>query len=181
MRGTLIAAALAACALAAAPLRANEQPNYFGAAYVLGNFTPKAVDEALDLAGAHIQLGRELAPFFAVEGRAGSGFESVADINGVAITSRVEYWASVFGRLYLPIERVRPYALLGYTTGRATASATFSNVSVRVDDSAQDVSWGGGLELYGDESTAVMIEWVRYMDTDLYTIEAWAFGVSTHF
>lgn len=177
MRGIIIGAALALCSLS---VQASEKQNYIGAAYVSGTFKVPEVED-FAVTGAHVQLGRELAPFFALEGRLGTGVSNVSDVSGVAVSTRVEYWASVFGRLYADLDRVRPYALLGYTTGRATAQASSGSVTVSVDDTAQDVSWGLGLELYGDESTAVMVEWVRYMDTDLYTVDAWAFGVSTHF
>lgn len=167
--------------LAPAPAAAEEAArNYFGAALVSGEFAPEG-GPSFDVAGGHVQLGREVAPFFAIEARVGAGLENVDEVGNVDVTTQVEYWGSVFGRAYLPLDRVRPYALLGYTAGKASARAATSSGGIDASDSDQDTSWGLGLELYGDDKTALMIEWVRYMDTDIYRIDAWALGITTHF
>ena len=168
---------LALFALAPAVGMADTEPTYFGVCYVTGDFDAKQIDQSFDVVGLGAILGRELVPGIAVEGRLGGGLDQESTIGTTTVTARVQYWASAFARAYLPLDRVRPYALAGFTTGKARASAG----GIHVSDSDQDVSYGVGLELYADDQTAAFLECVRYMDTDTFSVEAASLGMVHHF
>lgn len=155
---------------------AVENSNYVGGAYVTGEYEAKGLGD-VDTTGVQLQFGRDLTRFFAIEGRAGTGFGNVTRFGSIDVETRVNYWASGFGKLFIDVSGVRPYALAGYTTGKATASTP----RLRLEDTDQDFSYGVGLELFAGEEGSVFVEWVRYMDTDIYRIEAWSFGVNARF
>lgn len=170
---------IATCLLAAAGVAVAAEPrHYWGGGVASGEYERDGVGRT-DVTGVQLHLGTELLPFFALEARVGTGFQNETEVAGVDVKTRVEHWGSLFARAFVDMDRVRPYALIGYTSGRAKAKVP--SIGLEASDSDQDVSYGAGVELYGNDSTALFLEWVKYFDTSDYTIDAWALGLSTRF
>lgn len=176
MRSIIAAACLWTAVMATSS--ASDLRHYWGAAYTSGEYQYEGIG-GTDITGAQLLIGSQILPFLSIEGRAGSSLQSNTKIANVEVNTQVQYWVSAFTRLSANFDRVRPYALVGYTTGRAKASAP--SLGLEASDTDQDISYGVGIELYADERTAAFVEWVKYFDTDLYTIDAWALGMSTRF
>lgn len=176
MRSIIATACLWAAITATAA--ASDIQQYWGAAYTSGEYEYEGIG-GTDITGAQLLIGSQILPFLSIEGRAGSSLQTSTKISNVEVKTQVQYWASAFARLSANFDRVRPYALLGYTTGRAKASVP--SLGLEDSDTDQDFSYGVGIELYADQRTAAFVEWVQYFETDLYTIDAWALGMSTRF
>jgi len=160
--------ALAAALLAAPVLAHAEQPNlYWGVS--LGNYTIDqrdaggSAEDTTDFGG---RLGYHFGGFFGVEARAGvdtGGFSGDNDTD-------TDYFG-VFGRFNLPFEKTNVYLLLGASEVRVDGDT--------VDDDEYDPIAGGiGIELYGNERSAISLEYMSYSD-DAYS--GLSIGYKRHF
>lgn len=162
----ILAAALAAMPLAAL---AERPPQYFG---INGGWFEVQTDAPFEDDGefVNVRLGYELGRFLAFEARFGMDTGSAKTSAGTYLDTRQ---GAVFARLNLPFEGVDVYALGG--AGR---------VSFNDDTGRNAEEWpaaGLGIELYGSERTAVVLEAVRYEGDDEGDYKAYTLGFKRHF
>lgn len=102
-----------------------------------------------------LRLGYHFSDFVGVEGRLGT---NAANIEGDDDAGRpITEYAGLFLRLDLPFEKTNVYVLLG------GSSVRFDDESVDSDDK-DPVAGGIGIELYGSEDTALVLEYMTYAE-----------------
>ncbi len=110
--------------------------------------------------GAGLRVGYEFNNYFGLEGQLNAGLTN-DDMFGVGSIG-VDYLASFFvrGNIFLWDSKTRLYGLLGVTHGKITAEA------YGISDSLTDteMSYGLGIEFYGNSRNAINLEVIRYMD-----------------
>lgn len=146
---------------------------YFGLSAASFDFEQKgAGGSSFNTYGGIARLGYDLGNYLSVEGRMGFGGK---DDDG---TYRVEpaRVAAAYVRLNLPIDKVKIYLLGGY--GAVTAKVDLMGVDTSHDE-LTGASYGGGIELYGNRTTALTLEYVRYVEEQNY--EDAAIGVDADF
>ncbi|MET0072390.1 MAG: porin family protein [Candidatus Thiodiazotropha sp.] len=122
-------------------------------------------------AGLLVRGGIELNELLAVEGHFGIFGEDVVDEGSF----QIEYLASIYARGNIPLigQRIRLYGLAGLTHFSGDVPG-FRNV----DETG--LGYGVGIELYGDERTALTLEWLRHAVGDIhnvdYTLESASLG-----
>jgi opacity protein-like surface antigen len=125
--------------------------------------------------GAIFRVGYEIGDYLGVEGQLGSGLHD-DNINGVSIG--VDYLASIYlrGSIFLWDPQARLYGLVGVTRGKVTAKAF--GLSSSLTDT--EMSYGIGVELYGNSRNAFSLEFMRYLDGEdngvNYTVDAFNIG-----
>ena len=148
---------LVALAIALAPLSAAaERPGqYWGLSIGDAYVTDDGGDE-IGATNAGLHVGYKFFDFVGAElqvGGAGSGKK----VGGR--DSRDTYYAGAFARLDLPLERINLFVLAGAA-------------SVRYDEGPPDdvvdesgAAGGLGIELFGNDRTALRLEYMNYVDT----------------
>ncbi|MBT2968594.1 MAG: hypothetical protein B6D72_00635 [gamma proteobacterium symbiont of Ctena orbiculata] len=127
-------------------------------------------------AGLLVRGGIEFNEVLAVEGHFGIFGEDVTDDGSY----QIEYLASIYARGNLPLigQRIRLYGLGGLTHFSGNVPG-FRNV----DETA--IGYGVGIELYGNEHTALTLEWLRHAVGDIrnvdYTLESASLGLLYRF
>lgn len=160
-------------ALAAVPAvaGADRPPQYFG---FNGGTYKLDPDSTGDVDGdfVNLRLGYELGRFLALEGRFGmdAGAAKVGNTNAHAKTRM----GSAFVRLNLPFAGADVYALAG-------GGRTSFNDASGSRESVSGPAAGLGLELYGSDRTAVVLEGVRYEDDNDGDYTAYTLGFKHHF
>ncbi|MET0088977.1 MAG: hypothetical protein ABW068_02980 [Candidatus Thiodiazotropha sp.] len=143
-----------------------EGDNYFGVMVASPRFEFDDSGDEFRGTGMFVRAGREFFKYAAVEGHFGIFSADTVDDEDY----QIEYMASVFGRgnIFLFDDRARAYALAGLTY--------FSADVPGYNASEYSMSYGLGVELYGDSRNAVSLEWIRYADEEIhnhdYTIES---------
>lgn len=122
-------------------------------------------------AGAHsynthgyvVKLGYDLGDYLSVEGRAGTGDASSADVAGLKMEGRT--LTAAYVRLNLPVKKVKLYVLGGYASinVRTELAGTVHNKDLK------GASAGFGIELYGNRTTALSVEYMRYVNQEKLT------------
>ncbi len=126
---------------------ASAGKSYFGV-----NFSMAEADLGtdLDLGVAALGVGTYLNDNFAIEGRLGFGIDddTVSDSSG-SLTMDLDYMFGAYIRAEAPLEKIRPYLILGYTH----AEVEFSGVILvpalgpfSVSDDESDFSYGFGAD-----------------------------------
>lgn len=159
---------LFAGALLAAPLGAvaqDEPPQYIGIS--AGGFELTDVDDNVtEITNVGLRGGYKFGRFFGVEVR--GGWES-GDVSGALDSPDLTY-AGVFARADLPFERANVFLLAG--------GASVRYQGPQDTEVESDVAAGLGIELYGNERTAVTLDYMNYVDG---TYEGVSLGLVHHF
>lgn len=116
------------------------------------------------------RIGNELNKNVAVEARLGTGLsDDTVTVSGVGIAVEVDNFFGAYVRGILPLGRISPYGLIGYTKGEVTARV--GNISVSDDDS--DFSYGLGADFNLNKTSAINVEWAKLFsgaDFDVYAL-----------
>lgn len=147
-----------------------------------------ALDED-DALGGTILVGYDLHKFFAIESRLGLSYDSAEEVSGADTISAKALLshASIYLRGNLRFDNFTLFAVGGYSYVRldyeAEINAPSIGIRTSIDDSdnEDDVSYGGGIDLYGNATTALSFQWMRILDKgDEGEIDAWYIGI-THY
>lgn len=152
---------------------------YYG---VLGTgviYEDDTVDDQWRPVGLTAKLGQRFTDRLAIEGRVGTTTDDTQSVLGVDVDLKVDYYASAFGRFDVTTGAAKLYGLAGVTHGKLSADAD----TLGIGDSESDtgLSYGVGLDLYGNEHLAVTVEYIRHIDDDDYTIDAANLGFTYSF
>jgi opacity protein-like surface antigen len=139
--------------------------------------------------GGTFQIGYDLHKFFAVEAHLGASYDSAKAVVGADSASEklLLSHASVYLRGNFRFDNFTLFALGGYSYVRVDYEAEINAPTLglfgSIDESENfdDVSYGGGIDLYGNATTAVSFKWIRIIDRgDEGEQDAWYIGI-THY
>jgi len=134
---------------------------------------------------AGIKAGVNINEHFAVEARYSTGVRSDdANFGGLPVELEVDEMYGAYVKGILPIGRVSPYLMVGYTHGQETFRVKALGLSA--SDSDSKPSFGIGMDVPVSERLSLNIEWARLLkgkdDQGVgYKIEGLSFGATYHF
>ncbi|WP_455222529.1 outer membrane beta-barrel protein [Kaarinaea lacus] len=147
-----------------------------------------AIDED-DALGGTFLIGYDLHKFLAIESRIGLSYDSTEEVSGTdsISTKALLSHASIYLRGNLRFDSFTLFAVGGYSYARldfkSDINAPSLGINESIDDSedTDDISYGGGIDLYGNATTALSFQWMRIIDKgDEGEIDAWYIGI-THY
>ena len=139
--------------LLVAPLTAlAERPGQYWGVTLDSAVLTDTSDEEENATNLNLMLGYKFNDFLGVEFQGGGGSED--DV----------LYAGAFARFDLPFERVNVFLLAG---GAATE---FDDASTGDRETESDLAAGLGIELFGNERTALRLQYMNYADTTYETI-----------
>lgn len=107
-----------------------------------------------------LKLGREIIDFLAIEGHAAITTDEAQEVPFKVDSMN---YLGVFVRGNLPFERVTVYGLAGI--GRLDVNSSGANGLLNGNKTS--FAFGVGVEIYGNETTAVGLEYMRYIDSEV--------------
>jgi len=181
----IICALLFICFSSAYASETRDERNKFYLGANLGSYQDVLQDDAL---GGSLQIGYDLHKFIAIESQLGLTYDSYKETAGgstVSATSLVSY-ASIYLRGNLRFDTFTLFALGGYSYVRndfkfevSPPIPPFESIDDYTDES--DVSYGAGIDLYGNDTTALSFKWMRIIDMgDQGELDVWMLGF-THY
>ena len=112
-----------------------------------GGFANFGIDSKM--AGAELRVGRT--------GEASTNYK------GINISYGLDTFFSLLGKLHFsPTDRLRLYAIGGYTTANARATASVAGISASASSTASSGSYGAGLDYRLQDHLLIGGEWIRY-------------------
>jgi len=142
-----------------------------------------------DALGGTFLVGYDLHKFIAIESRLGLSYDSAEEVSGadsIKIKALLSH-ASIYLRGNLRFDSFTLFAVGGYSYVRLDFESDINAPSIgiveQIDDSENfdDISYGGGIDLFGNATTAVSFQWMRVLDRgDEGEIDAWYIGI-THY
>lgn len=114
------------------------------------------LDEASSNFG--VKFGREIVSFLSVEAHAGLNDKGPSEV----------YYGGIYARAQLPFERLNIYALVGGTFVDYELETPAPNRPLE-DDEVQ-FSYGVGIDFFGNDSTALYLQAMRYGDDIDYRV-----------
>lgn len=156
---------------------------YWGlsAGYTLYEEEYQGLEEDVDLGMASVVGGYQFNDWIAIEGRAGTSNSRSVDVLGVDVDVKIDYYVSALAKVGYLKGAARPYVVVGATHGEITAGAR----GYEVNESDTAFSVGAGVELYGNDTTAVTFEYLYAMDGEVdgvdYKAQQLSLGFVHHF
>jgi hypothetical protein len=135
----------------------------FASVDISGTYMGDNFSQSLDGSLIGAMVGYQLHQNFAFEVR---GYGNLSDdtINGMDIS--LDHHFSALARGILPIdEYFRPYALLGFSTSKASVGG--------LSDDDQDVIYGVGLAISNGNEVQLEVEWTRIYD-EKFSVDGYA-------
>ncbi len=173
---------LAAAVLVGLSFSAHAGNGYLGLSVGNQNYQEPDIGTSVHALALTGRLGYRLARFLDVEARIGSGLE--ADDGNRAF--RPQYLAGIYAKLnWQPMSNrhFELYVVGGKTRIRA-AIGPVGNTLIENDDAT---SYGLGIDLFGNRTTALNLEWMRYGDGEIgtantaYALDVLSIGLVHHF
>lgn len=183
---TFLRAAITVMGLGIAPWAGAAEP--LSKHYVAVSYYPNATEfsansgtVSANLDNVVFRYGYQLFSMFGIEGMYGfSAAETSADEDESVQNNSM---AGVYARGVVDLATVN-IKLIGrvgltameneYTVNTITATTTYTT-------EATGLSYGIGAELFGTQSTALHIEWMKFLSTDDLESEGWVLGFTHHF
>lgn len=173
------------CFSSAHAFETRDERNQLYLGFNVGSYLDIYEDNTL---GGTIQVGYDLHNFFALEAHLGLTYDSYEETTGAVTVSEkaLLYHASVYLRGNLRFDAFTLFAVGGYTYLRNDFEFEINPPTPPFEsfddtESDSDVSYGGGIDLYGNATTAVTFKWMRVIDLgDEGELDAWYIGI-THY
>lgn len=162
---------------------AGQGANYFGIYGSYSGFRQDAVGGVsvpkYGMWGGGLKYGRDFTRHFAGEVHLLFPSSDTNDFGGNPVSLDVNYALSVFarGNLLFDNDRVQLYGLLGLTHAKGSASGS----GIALNGRKTGVSYGVGVELYGNASTAVNLEWIQLLKKSDFDYQTINLGFVHHF
>ncbi len=131
------------------------------------------------MARAAYEISRELA----VEAHIGTTDDDQSTTFGgaVPVSLRINVLAGVFAKYSWVHEETRGWARLYGLLGASFVDVEAEAQSTTANDNDTGLSYGVGVDLFGSDRTAIVLEWVRYLDKSNFTIDTPMVGVVRRF
>lgn len=151
---------------------------YFGANYVMASYKETGFPTFKPTVLA-LRIGNQVNRNFAYEGRAGFGIgDDSKTVLGVPVSVDIDHFFGIYGRGILPVsDMFSVYALLGFTSGKAT----FSVPGLSISDSDSDISFGVGADWMVSKDASLNVEWAQLFEGTDYKVQSLAIGVTLKF
>lgn len=181
----IICALLFICFSSAYAFETRDERNKLYLGFSAGSYQDVIQDDAL---GGSFQIGYDLHKFIAIESHLGVTYDSYKEtLAGTTISANnLISHASIYLRGNLRFDSFTFYALGGYSYVRSDFELEVTPPiplipSIDDSDSESDVSYGGGIDLYGNATTALGFRWLRVIDMgDEGELDAWYITI-THY
>lgn len=167
---------------------ANSQAADAGSSFlgVMGGsmrYQEDSLDNNLELPALAGRAGYDFNHWFGVEGRAGAAFENQTEVCGVDVESRIPHFISALARVGWRSTNVGvgAYGLAGYSQAKVEAEAHALGTTFRTDETAEDFSYGGGVEVFFSERNGMNVEYIRYLDKSESKLEHIGIGYVRRF
>lgn len=170
---TSILSTLLAASVASASISASAAELYAG-----GSFAVLDSDE-VTLNAVYGRFGAFFNDNISAEARLGFGVgDDTVNYDGVDVKAELDNVYGAYLRGGIPAGEIfYPYAILGYTKGKLTASA----YGVSASDSESDLSFGVGADFNVTEALKINAEYMSYMDKDEAELTGFSVGVAFSF
>ncbi|MDX1458946.1 MAG: outer membrane beta-barrel protein [Marinobacter sp.] len=169
MKSKLAAASIATLMTLNAHAEApKDVQGYVGANYVFLTYEEDGISEDFDLGALVAKAGAKFNPYLSAEFRAGLGVDDHSESGG-GFTAELEldYLVGGYAIAGIPNETpIYPYAVLGVTKGKLTASVSGFGESASVSESESDISFGIGANFAVNDEVNLNAEYMNYLDKD---------------
>jgi outer membrane immunogenic protein len=164
-------------------------PAFAEGPYVGGNYTqlkytdeddqqPNA-DAEIEPTAAYLRLGVEPNEVIGVEARGGIGLQA-DERDGVEFET--DHFYGGYITLGAPIgDALRPYVMGGYTKTQSTVKADTLLGTYKDTTTREDESWGVGMDLNLTGTTALNLEYMRYLDKENLELSGVSLGIRSAF
>jgi hypothetical protein len=181
----IICALLLICFSSAHASETRDDRNKFYLGASVGSYQDVLEDDTL---GGSFQIGYDLHKFIAIESQLGLTYDTYEEtVDGSTLSSKnLISYASIYLRGNLRFDSFSLFALGGYSYVRNDFELDISPPlpffeSMDGNTSDSDVSYGAGIDLYGNDTTALSFKWMRIIDMgDEGELDAWLLGF-THY
>jgi len=158
-------------------VQAHVGQNYFGLSAMSMWYKDDPLSQSARMVGGMAKVGRDFNRYFSVEGQAGTTGSKSVNVSGTPRDVQVDYFVSLLARGNLRFQSVTLYGLAGVTYAKGSSGSS----AIALDTSKTAFSYGAGIELYGNRTTAIDLEAMRYQHTSDYNIDAVSLGFVHHF
>lgn len=151
--------------------------------YIGGSFAQTEYEESgFDVVKPKViqlSVGGQVGPYFAVEGRVGTGISSgTTQVGAVDIELEIDSIIGAYAKAIAPLsEQFSLYGLIGFTKVEATATGTLGLISTSLTGSENGISYGVGAALNVSEKAKLTLEWASLLDTDNFEFRGISLGV----
>lgn len=159
---------------------AQAQTGYFGGSAAFLDVSVDGVSDEASLTAVYGRLGTAFNDNFSGEIRAGLGVgDDTVDVFGTDVDVELDNMFGAYFRGGVQVgPAIFPYAIVGYTRGKATASASgFGSRS----ETASDASFGLGADFNLTDNLLINVEYMNYFDKDNAEIDGFSVGLASHF
>ncbi len=179
VKNSVVLKTLTALSIVAAPMAASAAEPYIGASFGFVDLAVNGFDEA-SLNTANARLGLQFTENFSAEIRGGAGSGGDTVNNSVDVELKNFYGAYIRGGIPLG-EQFTPYAVIGYTKGKAKYSWSGPFSSDSGSESESDFSFGAGVDVALSDDWEINGEYLSYMDKDEVEVSGFSVGVTLSF
>ncbi|MDH3714272.1 MAG: porin family protein [Gammaproteobacteria bacterium] len=146
------------------------------------SYTPDQ-GNSFTMQGLMLRAAYEFSPAFSVEGHLGTTEEDTSTTFGgtVPVSLRINVLGGVFAKYSWIYSQKQGWARFYGLLGMSFVDVQAEGQGITANDSDSGVSYGVGLDLFGSDRTAIVLEWVRYLEKSNYTIDTPMVGVVRRF
>jgi opacity protein-like surface antigen len=158
---------------------AQAQNGYAGANLNFLEYSENSIDDDASLTAGTFRLGAQINQYLSGELRAGIGFnDDTVKVSGTDVDIELDYLFGAYIRGGFPVtERIYPYAVIGVTRGKVTASVP----GISTSESETDTSFGVGVDFTVIDQVTLNVEYMSWFDKDGTEIDGFSVGASTAF
>jgi opacity protein-like surface antigen len=153
---------------------------YAGASISFLDYSEDVIDDEASLTAAVVRVGTEFNENLSGEIRVGIGIgDDSIEYLGVDIDTELDTLFGGYLRFGVPVaDGFFPYAILGYTRGEITFSASGFGSDT---ESESDTSFGLGADVDLNQNITFNVEYMNYFDKDGAEIDGFSLGVVSKF
>lgn len=152
-----------------------ESAGYIGGGLALLEYSEADINDDASLKALFVRIGSNINQNFSAEIRAGVGVgDDTVNVFGTNVDVELDNMFGVYVRGGIPLSNsVFPYAIIGYTSGKVTASAAGYGSAT---ESESDMSFGLGVDIPVSKYMHLNAEYMNYFDKDGAEIGGIAIG-----
>jgi hypothetical protein len=139
--------------------------------------------DSFTMQGLMLRAAYEFSPALSVEAHLGTTEDDTQTTFGgtVPVTLQINALGGVYGKYSWIYSQKQGWARFYGLLGMSFVDVEAKGQGMTANDNDTGLSYGVGLDLFGSDRTAIVLEWVRYLDQSDYTIETPMIGVVRRF
>ena len=172
------AMAIVSCAMLGAPAFAESQ-SYGGVSLAFVDYSEQGVEDEAFITVLNGRFGAQFNENLSGEMRVGIGIgEDRVEVRGSDVDVEIDNIYGAYLRAgALAGDVLYPYAIVGYSRGKVTATAGRFSAS----ESESDVSFGIGVDFLANEQVFLSGEYMNYLDKDGVEVSGFSIGLTGKF